>query len=99
MPRTTTVGLDPDFVPNDAQRAAIDHRGGVLRVLGAPRTGKTATAVAIVLDRIRAGAVRTDQVLLLAGTRQAAARLRRSVMIELGGTATSPVARTAASWA
>jgi superfamily I DNA/RNA helicase/RecB family exonuclease len=89
----------PLLLPNDEQRSAIDHRGGVLRVLGAPRTGKTETAVAIVLDRIRAGEVTTDQVLLLAGTRQAAARLRRRVMVELGGTATTPVARTASSLA
>lgn len=87
------------MVPNDEQRAAIDHRGGVLRVLGAPRTGKTETAVAVVIDRVRRGECRTDEVLLLAGTRQHAARLRRRVMVELGGTATSPVARTASSLA
>ena len=89
----------PLLVPNDEQRAAIDHRGGVLRVLGAPRTGKTETAVGLVLDRIRTGEVTTDRVLLLASTRQAAARLRRRVMVELGGTATTPVARTAPSLA
>jgi superfamily I DNA/RNA helicase/RecB family exonuclease len=84
-------------VPTDEQRAAIDHRGGVLRVLGSAGTGKTETAVAIVLDRIRRGEVATDQVLVVAATRQDAARLRRRIMAELGGTATAPVARTAAS--
>lgn len=84
-------------VPSDEQRAAIDHRGGVLRVLGGPRTGKTETAAAIVVDRIRRGEMATDQVLVLAATRQAAAGLRRRIMTELGGTATAPVARTAAS--
>lgn len=86
-------------VPTDEQRAAIDHRGGALRVLGAPRTGKTETAVAIVLDRVRRQELTTDQVLLLAGTREAAAGLRRRIMVELGGTATTPVARTASSLA
>ena len=86
-------------VPTDEQRAAIDHRGGVLRVLGAARTGKTETAVAIVVDRIRRAEALTDQVLVLAGTRQAAAELRRRIMTELGGTATAPVARTTASLA
>ncbi|KAB7746216.1 AAA family ATPase [Nostocoides sp. F2B08] len=86
-------------VPTDEQRAAIDHRGGVLRVLGSARTGKTETATAIVLDRIRTGEVGTDQVLVLASTRQAAAGLRRRIMAELGGTATAPIARTAASLA
>ena len=84
---------------DDEQRAAIDHRGGVLRVLGAPRTGKTETAVAIVLDRVRRGELSADEVLLLAATRQHAGRLRRRVMTELGGTATTPVARTASSLA
>lgn len=89
----------PLLLPNDEQRAAIDHRGGVLRVLGAPRTGRTETAVALVLDRIRRGEASTDEVLLIASTRQGAARLRRRVMVELGGTATAPVARTASSLA
>lgn len=89
----------PLLVPNDEQRAVIDHRGGVLRVLGAPRSGKTETAVGLVLDRIRRSEVSTGQVLLLTSTRQAAARLRRRVMVDLGGTATTPVARTASSLA
>lgn len=95
MPAVERAGL----VPNDEQRAAIDHRGGVLRVLGAPRTGKTETAVALVLDRLRRQELTTDQVLLVSSTRQAAAVLRRRVMVDLGGTATSPVARTASSLA
>lgn len=100
VPSATSVSVEsPAHVPNDEQRAAIDHRGGVLRVLGGPRTGKTVTAVALVLDRLRRQELTTDQVLLVASTRQAAARLRRRVMVELGGTATSPVARTASSLA
>ncbi|HHU09731.1 MAG TPA: ATP-dependent helicase [Intrasporangiaceae bacterium] len=98
-PESSRILRSDVVVPNDEQRAAIDHRGGVLRVLGAPRTGKTETAVAIVLDRIRRGEVTTDEVLLLASTRHAAARLRRRVMIELGGTATTPLARTTSSLA
>jgi superfamily I DNA/RNA helicase/RecB family exonuclease len=86
-------------VPNDEQRHAIDHRGGVLRVLGGPRTGKTETAVGIVLDRVRRSEVTADQVLLVAATRQAAGVLRRRVMTALGGTATTPLARTASSFA
>lgn len=86
-------------VPNDEQRSVIDWRGGALRVLGGPRTGKTETAVAVVLDRVRRGEVRPDSVLLLAPTRQHAAELRGRVMTELGGTATTPVARTVSSLA
>ena len=87
------------LVPNDEQRSAIDWRGGVLRVLGGPRTGKTETAAATVLDRVRRGEASADSVLLLAATRQHAAQLRRRVMTDLGGTATTPVARTASSLA
>lgn len=87
------------LVPTDEQRSAIDWRGGVLRVLGGPRTGKTETAVAVVLDRVRRGELSADEVLLLAATRQHAGRLRRRVMTELVGTATTPVARTASSLA
>ena len=89
----------PLLVPNDEQRSAIDWRGGVLRVLGGPRTGKTETAVAVALDRVRRGEATADSVLLLAATRRHAARLRARVMAELGGTATTPVARTASSLA
>lgn len=68
---------------DDAQRAVIDHRRGVLRVIGGPGTGKTLTlarAAAGVLDEGAAA----DEVLVLAFSRKSAARLRDEVVAHTG---------------
>ncbi len=80
--------LDPE------QQAAVEHRGPVLRVLGAPGTGRSTTAVEVVAARVLAGTVRADECLVLAPTRLAAARLRDSLTARVGGTTTTPLART-----
>ncbi len=77
-----------------SQRAVADHRGPVLRVLGAPGTGRSTTAVEVVAHRVHAEGLRADQCLLLAPTRVAAARLRDALTTRLGGTSTAPLART-----
>ncbi len=87
----------PDL--DEVQRAAVRHRGGVLRVLGAPGTGKTTSAVEAVVDRVSAGEASADQCLVLAPTRVAAGVLRDRVTGRLGGTSTQPLARTPASLA
>lgn len=92
------VGGRP-VVLDEAQRTAVEHRGGVLRVLGAPGTGKSATAVAVVAARVRAGELAADQCLLIGPTRVAAAALRDAVTAAVGGTSTTPMARTLASFA
>ena len=76
------------------QQAAVDHRGPVLRVLGAPGTGTSTVAVETVVQRVLADAVPADACLVLAPTRLAAARLRDAVTARLGGTTTTPLART-----
>jgi superfamily I DNA/RNA helicase/RecB family exonuclease len=83
---------------DDVQSAAVAHRGGVLRVVGAPGTGKTALAVEVVADRVRRDGVAPDACLLLAPTRRAAADLREQVTTRLGRTSTEPLARTWASY-
>ena len=80
--------LDP------AQRAVVDHRGPVLRVLGGPGTGLSTVAVEVVAQRVERGEAPADACLLLAPTRLAAARLRNAVTARLGGTTTTPLART-----
>ncbi|MDT0166506.1 ATP-dependent DNA helicase [Actinotalea sp. AC32] len=80
-----------------AQQAVLDHRGPALLVLGAAGTGKTTTAVRLVTDRVARGDVTTEDVLLLAPTRRAAADLRDRVSAVLGRTTGRPVVRTAAS--
>lgn len=79
---------------DDVQRAVLDHRGGVLRVLGGPGTGKTTTAVEVVASRVEAGEATPDQCLMLASSRVAAGALRERVTARLGRTSTEPLART-----
>ena len=82
----------------DADQAAVLANGApVLRVLGAPGTGKSALAVEIVADRVRGG-LAADSCLILAPTRLGAARLREAVTARLGGTTTEPLARTPAAF-
>ncbi|HYN65607.1 MAG TPA: ATP-dependent DNA helicase [Ornithinibacter sp.] len=77
-----------------SQRAVLEHRGPVLRVLGAPGTGLSTVAVEVVAQRVAAGESTAQGCLLLAPTRLAAARLRDAVTARLGGTTTTPLART-----
>ena len=66
------------------QRACSSSDGPLVRVLGAPGTGKTTTAVELVVDRVARGGLAPDQCLLLTSTRVAAARLRERVTARLG---------------
>jgi superfamily I DNA/RNA helicase/RecB family exonuclease len=66
----------------------------VLRVLGAPGTGKTLTAIEIVVDRVRREGVAPGQCLVLTASRTAAADLRDRITTRIGGTTTEPLART-----
>ncbi|KRE43033.1 hypothetical protein ASG74_06360 [Knoellia sp. Soil729] len=76
------------------QQSVVDWRGGgVLRVLGAPGTGKSTVAVELVAAQVAEGAS-PDQCLLLASSRRSAARLRDQVTARVGGTSTEPLART-----
>lgn len=91
---------------DEAQAAVLAHRssrftesngsraGSVLRVLGGPGTGKTSTAIEVVVDRVRWDKVAPDQCLVLTATRTAAADLRQRITARIGGTSTEPMART-----
>ena len=68
--------------------------GSVLRVLGAPGTGKTTTAIEVVVDRVQRGEIVPDQCLVLTASRTAAADLRERITARIGGTTTEPLART-----
>ena len=76
-----------------SQRAAVAAGAPVVRVLGAPGTGKSTVAVERVVRAVRDG-IPADACLLLSPTRLAAARLRDAVTARLGGTTTTPLART-----
>ena len=76
------------------QAEAVAHRGGVLRVLGGPGTGKTTTAIEVVVGRVEAGEAQPDQCLVLTSSRLAAAELRQRVTARLNRTSTEALART-----
>ncbi len=88
------VTATPAVELDDSQRAVVGHRGPVLRVLGAPGTGRSTSAVEVVVARVLEHGLRADECLLLAPTRVAAARLRDALTARLGGTTTTPLART-----
>ncbi len=90
---------------DEAQAAVVSYRssvrqphgpvaGSVLRVLGAPGTGKTSTAIEVVVDRVRRDGVAPEQCLVLTASRTAAAELRERITARIGGTTTEPLART-----
>ncbi|MGL5867318.1 MAG: ATP-dependent helicase, partial [Dermatophilaceae bacterium] len=84
--------LDP------SQAAAVADDAPVVRVLGAPGTGKSTVAVERLVRAVAQGAP-ADSCLLLAPTRMTAARLRDAVTARLGGTSTTPLARSHQSFA
>ena len=69
-----------------------------MRVLGGPGTGKTTAAIAAVVDFIERGGA-SDRVLLLAGSRDTASRIRDSIARAIQVTTPGPMARTFASLA
>ncbi|HEY2172351.1 MAG TPA: ATP-dependent DNA helicase [Mycobacteriales bacterium] len=85
--------------PDPAQRAVLDHPGGPLLVLAGPGTGKTATIVEAVVERIVDRGIDPEAALVLTFSRRAAAELRERITARLGRTSREPVARTFHSYA
>jgi len=85
-------------VLDEAQRAAVEHRGGPLLVLAGPGTGKTTTVVEAVAARIDEG-LDPERVLVLTFGRRAAAELRSRITARLGRATKEPLARTFHSYA
>lgn len=80
------------------QVAAVAARGRLLRVLGAPGSGKTLVAMELIRARVRSGETSADRCVLLTSGRRAAARLRSELTALLAGTSTVPLARTMQSF-
>ncbi|MGB3829571.1 MAG: ATP-dependent DNA helicase [Ornithinimicrobium sp.] len=78
--------------------AVLDGTPGVVSVTGAPGTGKSHVAQAVIRAFLEAGGS-PDSALLLAPTRVAAAELGRSLSAQIGGTRREPLVRTASSLA
>lgn len=86
---------------DESQEQVVAHRGGILRVLGAPGTGKTTVALRLVLERVLAG-VTPAACLVITPDRSRAAALRDRLTALLGarGVAVSePPARSVISLA
>lgn len=83
--------------PDPDQTRVVRHRGPALLVRGAAGTGKTMTALRVVADRVGSGELEPEEVLLLAPTRRAAARLRDELATRLDRTTGAPMVRTASS--
>lgn len=77
----------------------IDNRVRRLRVLAGPGTGKTATVVEAVAERIAHRGVPPEQILVLTFSRRAAAELAGRIVARLGLTTRVPIVRTLHSYA
>ncbi|GAA1843175.1 hypothetical protein GCM10009836_23190 [Pseudonocardia ailaonensis] len=62
-----------------AARRAVEHSSGKLRVIGGPGTGKTTVLLGSIARRVRAG-IDPGRILLLVGSRRAAADLRERLV-------------------
>lgn len=92
-PRTPPVELDEN------QQRVVSHKGGPLLVLAGPGTGKTATIVAAVVDRIENRGVDPSRLLVLTFSRKAAQELRERITAQLRRTTREPLALTFHSYA
>ncbi|WP_196073149.1 ATP-dependent helicase [Nakamurella alba] len=81
------------------QSAVVGNTARRLRVLAGPGTGKTATLVETVAQRVLSGACRPDEILVLTFSRRAAAELSRRISARLGLTTRDPMVRTLHSYA
>ncbi|MFD1714245.1 PD-(D/E)XK nuclease family protein [Amnibacterium flavum] len=92
----TTTALQVELDPS--QRAVLalrDDESAV--VIGAPGTGKTATLLELLAERVLSGRVAPSDALVLASSRVSATRLRDTIALRLGIALPGPLARTAAS--
>lgn len=85
--------------PAADQRSVIDHGSGRLRVLAGPGTGKTATIVEAVAERIELRRVPAPAILVLTFSRRAAGELAQRIAARLQITVVEPIVRTVHSYA
>ena len=85
-------------MPDDDQQRVIDYRDGPLLVLAGPGTGKTATVVELVADRVERHGLRPEQILVLTFSRRAADELRFRLASRLQMTVQGRLAWTFHAW-
>ena len=85
---------------DDSQRAVVDLADGMSAVVvGAPGSGKTATLVQLVAERVHARGWSPEQIVVLSATRQSATALRDRLAARIDAPTLGPMARTANSLA
>jgi DNA helicase-2/ATP-dependent DNA helicase PcrA len=80
----STSRLSP-FVPDDRQREAIEHVDGPMLVVAGAGTGKTSVLTHRIERLVREGHARTDEILALTYTVNAATEMKERVRKLLGG--------------
>lgn len=73
------------FIPDDRQRSAIEHVGGPLLVVAGAGTGKTSVLTHRVEFLVREGHARTEEILALTYTNNAATEMKERLRRLLGG--------------
>ena len=84
----------PVVRPTAEQQAVIGNLDRRVRVLAGPGTGKTATLIEAVAQRITDRGVPPEQILVLTFSRRAAAELTARITQRLGVTTREPIVRT-----
>ena len=79
------VGAPVEFGGGQAVASFAHAPGRVVEVYGAPGTGKTSVLIQRFVDLVRRHVVAPEQILVLAATRESAARLRDSLALALAG--------------
>ncbi|WP_223695196.1 ATP-dependent helicase [Leifsonia poae] len=98
--RLPVAGEQGDLELDPSQRDVLDLPEGVsAAVLGAPGTGKTATLVETLAERVLGRGYATSEVLALTASRASATRLRDRLAVRVGVPTNGPLARTATSLA
>src|SRR5215472_15467342 len=77
--------LRPVFTPDDRQREAIEHVDGPMLVVAGAGTGKTSVLTHRIERLVREGHARTDEILALTYTVNAATEMQQRVRRLLGG--------------
>ncbi len=85
MAASKTISRPAPFVPDDRQRAAIEHVQGPMLVIAGAGTGKTSVLTHRIEYLVREGHARPDEILALTYTVNAAEEMRDRVRKLLGG--------------
>jgi superfamily I DNA/RNA helicase/RecB family exonuclease len=88
----------PPITPDEDQQRVIDYRPGPLLVLAGPGTGKTATVVELIADRVERHGLTPEQTLVLTFSRRAADELRVRLASRLNTTVQGRLAWTFHAW-